>query len=674
MAKNLVIIESPGKIKKIKEILGSGYEIMSSYGHIFDLPKKKISVDVKKDFAYVMEVLDDKKDVLKNITSAAKKSDNIYLMTDVDREGSGIAHNLKQALEEAKVKGKILRAETTEITKSGVSNAIKNAGDINLQMVNAYLCRRLLDRLVGFKCSFLTQQATGGKSAGRVQSAMLRILVEREKEIQSFVPEEYWDITAEFQHKKDTYSGMLDEKIKVPNEEAATIIYDAVMKGKPEVVSVETQKASVDPYAPFTTSTLIQSGSTLFGWPADKTMKVAQTLYETGRITYMRTDSPYMAPEALSAMRGFIDHTYGANYLHSTVKYYAAKKGAQEGHECCRPTDFTVQKTNLSVDENKLYEMVWKRAVASQMVSGEDERTKVVTRSASYDFISRGNRILFDGFRKVWTYSKQGDNLLPILKQGDKPTLLNLDKEQKFTTPPPRYSDASLQKKCDQAQITRPATFASFLKTLQSRGYINRVKKSFEATELGIRVVDFLVAAKMCFVDYDFTADLENKLDQIANGKEEKLAVLKNFWTTLQADIANANKVKENLSLTKFVCPKCSALLKLKHSKFGSFFSCSNYKKQKDGDKKNDGCSYIATVGEHGEPIEKVVKPKEYLDFPCEKCGKKMVKRTGKFGEFGGCSGFPSCRSVSDLDGTFKKNDGKKKFKKFKKKASSEED
>ena len=665
MAKNLVICESPGKIKSIQKYLGSDYSVMASYGHIFDLPKKKISVDVKKDFAYVMEVLEDKKEVLKKIISAAKKSDKIYLMTDPDREGCGICANIKTALEEAKVKAPILRAETTEITKSGIAHAIKNAGENNHQMVNAYLCRRLLDRLVGYKVSFITQQATGGKSAGRVQSAMLRIITDREKEIKSFIPEEYWDITAEFQLKKDTYYGALDEKIKVPDEQTATVIYDAVMKGKPEVVSVETQKASVDPYAPFTTSTLIQAGSTVFGWPADKTMKVAQTLYEAGLCSYHRTDSPYMAPEALTLMRSFIDHTYGANYLHPTVKFYAAKKGAQEGHECCRPTDFSMQKINLSPDDNKLYEMVWKRAVASQMVSGEDERTKVITRTANYDFISRGNRILFDGFRKVWTYSKQGDNLLPILKQGDKPSLLNLDKEQKFTTPPPRYSDASLQKKCDQAQITRPATFASFLKTLQSRGYINRIKKSFEATDLGIRVVDFLVAAKMCFVDYDFTAEMENKLDQIANGKGDKLTVLKEFWTTLQADIANANKIKEDLSITKFICPKCSAFLKLKHSVYGAFFSCSNYKKK-------DGCTYLAVVGEHGEPIEKVVKEKEYADFSCEKCGGKMVKREGKYGGFFGCQKFPTCRTIADLDGVFKKNDGKKKFKKFKKKSSEE--
>ncbi len=653
-----VIIESPGKIKKIKSYLGSDYDVITSFGHCVDLPAKGLSVNIKKDFEPTFAVNEDKLEVIVAIIKSCKKSKAVYLMMDPDREGAGIARNIYEQIKDLGVP--VYRAISNEISQSKIKEAIANATEVEGEQAiyDAYVCRRILDRIVGYKTSFLTQQATGGRSAGRVQSAMLRILTEREKEILHFVPEEYWVLTANLHSsKKEPYTAVLEEKIKVPNEETATEIYDKIVKGSPIVSAVDSQEVAVNPYAPFTTSTLIQSFSTSFGWTASKTMKVAQGLYEAGHITYMRTDSPMMAKEALTEVRSIIEHAHGADYLHSTVRFYSAKKGAQEGHECCRPTDLTASHVSGSGDAQKMYEMIWKRAVASQMSSGKDRRLKVTTKIAGYNFISRGNVRLFDGFRKVWDYAKHNDVLLPLLKEGEKCTLSELLKEQRWTTPPPRYSDASLQKKCDASQITRPATFASFLKTLEDRGYIKREKKSFHATDLGIRVVDFLVAADMCFVDMDFTANMETWLDQVAAGDKDKLVVLQDFWEKLKGNIENGKKVKGELEKTDFPCPSCKGNLRHKHSRFGPFFSCENYKKD------DTGCKYTAKVGEDGKPVDKVQKVKEYAAFACEHCGGKMVKRKSSYGQFFGCNSYPACKGIADLNGEFQplKKEGKKK-------------
>lgn len=659
-----IIIESPGKIKKIKSYLGSDYDVVTSFGHCVDLPAKGLSVNIKKDFEPTFAINEDKLEVVMAIIKSCKKSKAVYLMMDPDREGAGIARNIYEQIKDLGVP--VYRAISNEISQGKIKEAIANATEVDEEQAtyDAYLCRRILDRIVGYKTSFLTQQATGGRSAGRVQSAMLRILTEREKEIVHFIPEEYWVLTAYLQSsKKAPYTAVLDEKIEVPNEKIAAEIYEKVIKGIPKVTSVDSQEVAVSPYAPFTTSTLIQSFSTSFGWTASKTMKTAQGLYEAGHITYMRTDSPMMAKEALTEVRGIIEHEHGLDYLHPTVRFYSAKKGAQEGHECCRPTNLSATHVSGSGDAQKMYEMIWRRTIASQMASGKDCRLKVTTKIGGYNFISRGNTRLFDGFRKIWTYAKHNDVLLPPLEEGEKCTLLKLEKEQKWTTPPPRYSDASLQKKCDASQITRPATFASFLTTLENRGYIKREKKSFHATDLGIRVVDFLVAADMCFVDMGFTADMETWLDEVAAGKKDKLVVLKDFWEKLQANIANGKKVKDELEKTDFPCPSCKSNLRHKHSRFGPFFSCENYKK--DG----TGCKYTAKVGEDGKPVDKIAKIKEYAPFNCEHCDSKMVKRKSQFGEFWGCSEYPACKGIADLNGQFqplkkggkKKNWGKKK-------------
>jgi DNA topoisomerase-1 len=659
----LIIIESPGKVKAFKKYLGSGYEVLSSVGHVADLPPKQISVDIKKDFEPTFEVNSDKKDVVKALKYAAKKADEIYLMTDEDREGEGIAWHVHSQIKDV-TKAPIRRATTNAITKKGIEDAIAHPSEINQGKVEAYLSRRILDRLAGYKTSFLTQQATGGKSAGRVQSAMLRLIVEREEEIDHFVPEEYWILTAHLRSSKDQpYDAVLSEKVKVGSQAQSEEIYQKVMKGSPVVTEVETKDVTVNPYAPFTTLPMIASASTIFGWGAEKTMQVAQGLYEAGHITYMRTDSPYMDPAAVCEIRQRLSSGYGPSVIPPQPRIYTAKAGAQEAHECCRPTNFNVS-PSLCGDESKLYTLIWKRAVASQMISGVDRRVKVVTKIADYDFISHGNTIIEEGFRKIWDYGGSDEVKLPPLFEGEKCSLKSLDQEQKFTQPPSRYSDASLSKTAEKLMIARPSTFANSIKTLRNRGYIEK-GKAFKPTCTGRKVVEFLRDAKVCFVDLEFTKQMEDLLDQIQDQKKTRLEVLKEFWERLKKDIESGKKIRDSKQVTQFKCPKCEGHLLIKRSNFGSFFSCQNYKPPKTVKGKKvvpeGSCTYTAKVGENGEPVEKPPPaPKEYANFKCNKCGGDMIKRKSKFGEFYGCSKFPKCRSVADLDGNFKEPSQKK--------------
>ncbi len=482
MAKNLVIVESPKKTGTYKKVLGSDYNVLATYGHCVDLPEKKLGINIKKGFTPTWEVKEDKSSVLAALKRAAKTASEIYLMTDCDREGEAIAWHIYDQIKDT-TKASVYRATTNEITKKGILSAISNRGQIDEQKINAYLARRLLDRLCGYKTSYLTHQATGGRSAGRVQSAILRIIVEREKEIEAFRPEEYWVLTGNFiTPRGDAYEGVLTDKIKISNEETATKIYNEIIGGSPVVESVESKEVNINPFSPFTTSLMIQSASTILGWNAKKIMKVAQSLYENGHITYMRTDSSFIAEEAIDQIREYIDDSYGQSYLPSSPRFFKSRKGAQEAHECCRAVNISAT-PHLQGEECSLYEMIWKRTVSCQMKPGIDRRTKAITKVAGYDFHSHGNVIIFDGFRRVWTYGKSLGSLLPRIEKGDKCTLKSLVKEQKFTSPPPRFTDASLQKRCEAEQISRPATFANFLETLKNRKYVTQSKKSFTSPE-----------------------------------------------------------------------------------------------------------------------------------------------------------------------------------------------
>ena len=376
----LVIIESPGKRKKIKECLGPGYEVLASVGHCIDLPKKKLGINIKKDFEPQFEIIPDKEHILRSIKKAAIKAEIIYIFTDDDREGCAIGYHISNYLN---MPSKIKRIKSNQITKAGIQTALANPGELDPNQIEAYLARRLLDRLVGYRSSYLTQQSTGGRSAGRVQSAILRIIVDREIEIQKFKPVEYWVLTAHFvktsnDNQLHSYTGLLTEKIKVPDGKTATDYYNKIKDGSPVVTSVESKDAMLQPYTPFITSTMQQTASTVFGWSASKTMQVAQNLYTEGHITYHRTDSPVMAQESIQACRDHISQHIGMNYLHSTVRTFRAKKGAQEAHECCRVTDICQPPATgmcwpmLSGDHSKLYDMIWRRTIATQMSTGHN--------------------------------------------------------------------------------------------------------------------------------------------------------------------------------------------------------------------------------------------------------------------------------------------------------------
>jgi len=674
MSKYLVILESPGKIKKVKNYLGKDYDVVASMGHIADLPSKGLNVDIKNDFEPTYKVNPDKKDVVKDIKTRAKKAKIVYLMMDKDREGSGIAYHIKNQLPKNTI---VKRAITGSITKEAILEAIENAGEINMAMVNAYEARRILDRICGYKCSFITKQATGGRSAGRVQSSALRILAEREKEIKSFIPQEYWPIEADLEtNNKDVITAQIKKPkpLEIKNEKQAKEICDFIEDNDIKVSKFETKDVSLNCYAPFTTSSLYQSASGVLGWGANKTASVAQNLYQEGLITYIRTDSTYIVPDFISEIRSTISSKYGSSYCPNKSNFYANKKNAQEAHEAIRVTDLS-NELGPTGDEGKLYKVIWKRTVASQMAKALQIRNSAEFKCGKYLLSATGSKLKFDGWKKCWNYGKNEDNELSVLKVGEKVKLLKLKKEQKFTQPPSRYNDASIIKKLETTGIGRPSTYKTIIKTLLDREYIERQKKAFHVTDIGIKVVDFLVESDFCFVDLKFTSNLESQLDDIANDSLDKVEALSKFWKRLKGDIENAKIIKDEKEKSDYDCPKCKdgSKLVLKHSKWGAFLTCENRTN------KEIKCEYKADVGKNGEPVEKQKKEVNYSDeFKCPNCGEFLVIRTNK--KNGGlylgckswkqklCQGFYNAETGELIKPKKKKAWGKKKYKKKKKK------
>jgi len=660
---HLVIVESPAKTKKIKSFLGADFEVIASVGHIRDLPEKHLGVDIKKGFIPTYEIYDDKKSVVKNIIDKSKKSDIVYIMTDEDREGEQIAASIVSVLP----KGiPYKRAVSSSITKKAITDAIKNAGSVNQDMINSYECRRILDRLCGYKTSYVTKQSTGGASAGRVQSAVLRIIAEREKEIQKFVPQEYWPIDAELltdRNEKILASVKKPKPLETTNQKQAEDICVTLKKGPVQVSKFNKKTQKNRPYPPFTTSAMLQSAASIFGWKSDKTMRVAQSLYQNSKITYHRTDSVSIVPDFINLTRNHIGTTYGQKYLPAAANKFASKKQAQEAHEACRVTDLAVVKVP-DADENKLYELIWKRTVASQMEDMEQLQTSAEFECKEILLGASGSKVIFDGWRKVWNYGSLSASELPVLKVGENVKVIDIKTEQKFTEPPPHYTNNSIIKKLEEKGIGRPSTYATIIKTLEARTYIEN-KKNISATVLGIKVSDFLVNSDFCFVDIDFTAKLEEQLDEIANHKSDKVDVLKDFWDRLKKDIENAKNIRNKMSQTNFKCPKCKAALLKKNGKFGEFFACSEYSK------KADACDYTANVGEDGKPAERVKKQVVESSVLCKNCKNPLLIREGKKGQYLGCRNFAKsekCRGFFDLDGKrieFKKkrnyNHGKSK-------------
>ena len=625
---NLVIVESPAKAKTINKYLGKDYLVLASYGHIRDLPSKNGSVDPDNKFQMEWEIDSFSKKYLKEITNAAEDSDKIILATDPDREGEAIAWHVKEVLDKKKLlKGKHLeRVVFNEITKKAILDAIKNPREIHLPLVEAYLARRALDYLVGFNISpILWTKLPGSKSAGRVQSVALKLITEREKEIELFNPEEYWTLTSDFTNKDNKnilsklslFNGEKIEKFFFKNKEEIQKAIDVINKTKFKIADVNTKLFRRNPLAPFTTSTLQQTASGRFGFGASRTMQIAQRLYQgidiegetTGLITYMRTDGTNISKEAIDDFRKFITNDYGDKYLPESPNSYAGKKAknAQEAHEAIRPTDVRRKPSDIkkyvNADQLKLYELIWSRALSSQMTPAEFDRNTIIISSNDnkINFRASGSVVKFDGFLKIYQVQETDDdakNILPDVKVGEEINILKLNDEQHFTDPPPRYSEASLVKKMEELGIGRPSTYASIISVLSTRNYVELINKRFNPTDRGKLISAFLEKLFSKYVDYNFTADLENQLDEITSGKIEWVQVLNNFWKDFYE---NVGKVKEkrtrevldllNESLGALIferddkdaidrkCKLCSSgELSLKNSfRGGAFIGCSNY-------------------------------------------------------------------------------------------------
>jgi DNA topoisomerase I len=625
---NLVIVESPAKAKTINKYLGKDYLVLASYGHIRDLPSKNGSVDPEKNFEMLWEIDSFSKKYLKEITDAAEDSDKIILATDPDREGEAIAWHVKEYLISKKIlKDKTLeRVVFNEITKNAILEAIKNPRQIELPLVDAYLARRALDYLVGFNISpILWTKLPGSKSAGRVQSVALKLITEREHEIELFKPEEYWTLASEFTNtenknissKLSLFNENKVERFTFKNKSEVDWALSIINKSKFKIKDVNSKVHKRNPLAPFTTSTLQQTASGKFGFGASRTMQIAQRLYQgidiegetTGLITYMRTDGTHLSKEAITEFRSLIQKDFGKEYLPDEPNTYTGKKAknAQEAHEAIRPTDI-LRKPNdikkyVNADQFKLYDLIWSRALSSQMNPAEFYRNSIIISSEDQkiNFKANGSIVKFDGFLKVYEIQETDEdtkNILPECRIGEDVSILKINDEQHFTDPPPRYSEASLVKKMEELGIGRPSTYASIISVLSTRNYVEQINKRFHPTDRGKLISAFLEKLFTKYVDYNFTANLENQLDEITSGKIEWIKVLEEFWKDFYS---NVNSVKEkrtrevldllNESLGNLIfernendsidrkCKLCTnGELSLKNSfRGGAFIGCSNY-------------------------------------------------------------------------------------------------
>ena len=617
----VVVVESPAKAKTINKYLGAGYTVLASYGHVRDLPPKDGSVDTEHEFEMSWEVASDSRKHLKAISDALKDDNELILATDPDREGEAISWHLTEALAKSRAIKKttpVKRVVFNAITKDAVTEAMKNPRDVDMPLVHAYLARRALDYLVGFNLSpVLWRKLPGAKSAGRVQSVCLRLIVEREMEIEAFRAQEYWSVSAalatprgqDFTAKLVSLAGKKLDKFDIATGEAAELAVQAVRSRDLTVTSVEAKPASRNPSAPFMTSTLQQEASRKFGMGAKHCMSTAQRLYEAGYITYMRTDGIDMAPEAVMAARDVIKDRYGADYVPKSPRMYKNKaKNAQEAHECIRPTDMAVSPDKLKItdnDQRKLYDLIWKRTIAGQMEAARLERTTVEigSKDGQVGLRATGQVVLFDGFLKVYEEGRDDvidddDKRLPQMAQGDALTKHSVTPEQHFTQPPPRYTEATLVKRMEELGIGRPSTYASIVTTIQDRGYVTKDKNRLIAQDKGRLVTIFLVNYFRRYLEYDFTADLEAQLDDVSAGDRDYKDVLARFWRDFSAAIAETSELRITEVLEKIdevlaphlyppredgtdprVCPKCGAgRLNLKTARSGgAFIGCNNY-------------------------------------------------------------------------------------------------
>jgi DNA topoisomerase-1 len=670
MAKSLVIVESPAKAKTINKYLGRDYTVLASMGHVRDLPKSKLGVDVDEGFAPVYELLASRKKVIAELKSAAKDATDIYIATDPDREGEAIGWHLAEEL--GTKKKKIHRLMFNEITKKAVQEAMKHPGVIDMKMVDAQQARRVLDRLVGYKISpILWDKVRRGLSAGRVQSVALKLICEREQEIAKFVPEEYWHLFASLAGRvpPDFEAKLVklgDDNLKIGNEQQSKDVLQALEGATYVVSSVATKERKRNAAPPFITSKLQQTAR----YPVKRTMQIAQQLYEgvelpglgiegpVGLITYMRTDSTRVSEDALVAVRTHVGETFGPDYVPEKPNAFKTKSDAQDAHEAIRPTsmEYDPEKVRpfLTPEQYSIYRLIWNRFVASQMPPATFDETTVDITAGDYLFRVKGTVPKFPGWQAAYgqvieekpetekdkdeedTESQSG--VLPPLAEGDRLELKGLRPEQKFTQPPPRFTEATLVKELEENGIGRPSTYASIIGVLQDRDYANKVEGKFKPTALGLIITDLLVKSFDDILDVEYTRSLEEDLDRIEQGKADYKGTLTTFYKKFKKDLAKAGKEMQNLKegiKTEEICDRCGKGMVIKVGKFGPFVACSGY----------PDCTNTREL----EKSEPGTDTDETQDETCENCGKPMVMKRGRFGQFLACTGYPECKTTRKI-------------------------
>lgn len=680
MSKPVIIVESAAKTRTIANFLGGAYELTASLGHVRDLPTKDLGVDVDHDFAPTYRVMRDKAEVVKRLKAAVKNADQVYLATDPDREGEAIAWHLEAALGLRHA----LRIEFNEITRAAVEEALAHPREIDMDRVNAQQARRVLDRLVGYRLSpLLWRKVKNARSAGRVQSVAVRLIVDREREIQAFVPVEYWNLTATLHpagRAKETFEAKLDRigetKVEVgtiPDEATATDLVSRLESATYEVATVGTRDSTRRPPAPHITSTLQRDASNKLRFRTQRTMSAAQTLYEgvtlsdgetVGLITYMRTDSTRVANEAAEAAKAYITETWGTKYAGPGSRGRAVK-GAQDAHECIRPTSVLRHPDEVDellsgaeyADARKLYRLIWTRFVASQMAAARLKTHSVEIAADDCIFKASGTEVIFPGYMALTGQPKPktkadddddavGDDdlgtVLPAMAEGEACDLDDLASSQHFTQPPPRYTEASLVKALEEQGIGRPSTYAPILSTITQRRYVSLDKGRFVPTGLGEAVTDALVEHFPSVMDVGFTAELESRLDDVEQGKADWVGLLREFYEPFSDQLERAadgmERIKVEAQETDHDCPKCGAKMLLREGRYGQFLGCSKYPE----------CDGIMRLDRQGNPS--VPAARIETQEVCEKCGKPMILRNGRRGPFLGCSGYPKCRSIVNLD------------------------
>lgn len=676
MAKALVIVESPAKAKTINKYLGKQYVVKASLGHIKDLPKKNLAVDIEHGFEPKYEVIEGKKKLISELKQTAKKVQEVYLAADPDREGEAICAHLQEELQDRKNGPKIYRVMFNEITKKAIEKAFEKPGQVDVNLVDAQQARRVLDRLVGYKISpLLWDKVRRGLSAGRVQTVALRLIVEREREVRTFIPKEYWTVDVDLGAKKPpVLSARLfkvnDQSLEISSQQSSDEILAAVEGSDYVVKSVGTREKKRNPVAPFITSTLQQESSRKLRFSVKRTMMLAQRLYEgveigkegaVGLITYMRTDSTRISDDAIRDVRDYIGERYGKNYLPDSPNTYKSKKEAQDAHEAIRPTSmaFTPEllEKYLAEDEMKLYRLIWNRFVASQMLPALFDQTTIdVTAKGNngvdYLFRATGSVLKFDGFLKVYQEGKdQTDeedeelkHRLPVVTEGELLKFRAIKPEQHFTEPPPRFNEATLVKRLEADGVGRPSTYASILSTIQEREYVKKEGGKFFPTELGEVVTDLLLKSFDDIFDVTYTARMEEELDEIGDGKLDWRAAMSEFYDRFDKDLKHAEEhmtdIKRMEEPIGEACEKCGKPLVMKWGRHGKFIACTGYPE----------CTYTrepdtTEFTEQGE------------DEYCENCGRPMVLKKGRFGTFYACTGYPDCKTTKPIGGEQRKAD-----------------